>query len=319
MFSLSTIIAQQKLVPHSGRDPVIPLIASGIVGMAILLFIRWLLLTLAVDEEEDQEWRYDYNRMKTLKQISLVYRFLSPLMHFLARLNRRLFREQLPSIGREILIAGHSRYWLAEEYLARMEIIGFILFPVYLLVCYQWMGTAGTITAGLLILLTVWFQRRQLTGQAQRRLTQIKRQFPFLLDLLTLQMEAGATFLNALSEAVQEYQHHPVGEEFGRVLGELNMGKSRQESLGILQQRLQDDEINSIICSILQGETLGTPLVSLFRTQADLLRLKRSQRAETIAGEAGVQMLLPGILVMMATIIVILGPFVISFLYSDLF
>ena len=50
------------------------------------------------------------------------------------------------------------------------------------------------------------------------------------------------------------------------------------------------------------------------RTQADVLRMKRSQRAEAIAGEAAVKMLLPGVLVMAATVIVIIGPFALNFL-----
>ena len=77
--------------------------------------------------------------------------------------------------------------------------------------------------------------------------------------------------------------------------------------------------MTSIIGSILQGEDLGTPLSRIFRTQADVLRLKRSQRAERISGEAAVQMLLPAILVMAATVIVILGPFVLNFISTDLF
>ena len=48
--------------------------------------------------------------------------------------------------------------------------------------------------------------------------------------------------------------------------------------------------------------------------QTDVLRVKRSQQAETVAGEAGVQMLLPGILVMAAAVLVILGPFVLNYL-----
>ena len=48
--------------------------------------------------------------------------------------------------------------------------------------------------------------------------------------------------------------------------------------------------------------------------QSDVLRVKRSQRAESIAGEAGVKMLLPGVLVMASTVIVILGPFVLNYL-----
>ena len=55
----------------------------------------------------------------------------------------------------------------------------------------------------------------------------------------------------------------------------------------------------------------------MFRTQADVLRIKRTQRAETIAGEAGVKMLLPGILFMASTVVIILGPFLLGFIYQE--
>ncbi len=142
---------------------------------------------------------------------------------------------------------------------------------------------------------------------------------PFLLDLLTLLMEAGATFLHALAQAVSEFEGHPVAEEFGRVLTDMNLGKTRAEAFLAMRDRLQDDEITSIIGSILQGEHLGTPLAQIFRTQADVLRLKRTQRAETIAGEAGVKMLLPAVLVMAAAVLIILGPFLLNYLYLGLY
>jgi len=142
----------------------------------------------------------------------------------------------------------------------------------------------------------------------------MKRRMPFLLDLLTLLMEAGSTFLNALAEAVEEFQGHPVAEEFGRVLADMRMGKTRAEAFEAMRDRLDDDEITSIVGSILQGESLGTPLAQVFRTQADVLRIKRSQRAEALAGEAGVNMLLPGILVMIATVVIIVGPFLMNYL-----
>jgi len=141
---------------------------------------------------------------------------------------------------------------------------------------------------------------------------------PFVLDLITLLMEAGSTFLAALKEGVDEFRDHPVGVEFGRVLGELNMGKGRTAALESMRDRLHDAEITGIIGSIIQGEQLGTPLVGIFRTQADVLRLKRSQRAETLAGEAAVKMLLPGILIMASTVLVILGPFLLGMIASDI-
>ena len=98
-------------------------------------------------------------------------------------------------------------------------------------------------------------------------------------------------------------------------MSDMNLGKTRTEAFSAMRDRLHDDEITSIIGSILQGEYLGTPLAHIFRTQADVLRLKRTQRAETIAGEAGVNMLLPGVLVMISTVLIIVGPFLLNYLY----
>ena len=86
-----------------------------------------------------------------------------------------------------------------------------------------------------------------------------------------------------------------------------------------MQIRLADDEISSIISSIIQGEQLGSPLAQVFRIQSDVLRIKRTQRGEKIAAEAGVNMLLPGILIMMSTVLIILGPFALNVLGSGFF
>jgi len=179
------------------------------------------------------------------------------------------------------------------------------------------MGPGGLLLAAVATILTGVLLRRRLSFQATYRLLQIKRRMPFLLDLLTLLMEAGSTFLQALGEAVEEYRGHPVGVEFGRVLAEMSMGKSRVEAFESMRQRLSDDEITSIIGAIVQGELLGTPLARIFRTQADVLRIKRTQRAETLAGEAGVKMLAPAVMVMAATVIIILGPLILSFARAE--
>ena len=98
------------------------------------------------------------------------------------------------------------------------------------------------------------------------------------------------------------------------MLADMNLGKTRMEAFQSMRDRLADDEIASIIGTIIQGEHLGTPLARIFRSQSDVLRVKRSQRAETIAGEAGVNMLLPAVLVMASTVLIILGPFLLNFM-----
>jgi tight adherence protein C len=298
-------------------DLAYPLAASTLFGLAMFHVAQWVVRTLqSEDLEQGHEWRYDVSRMNELRRSDFLYRFFYPLIQALARLNRVLFRPFLPALGHDIQAAGLSRFWLAEEYLARIEILAFLLAPAWIYVCVTYIGTTGVILALVLTVLTGWLLRHRVATLARHRVMLIKRRMPFMLDLLTLLMEAGSTFLTALEQGVRELTGHPVSEEFGRVLSDISMGKNRAQALTALRERLNDDEISAIVGSIIQSEELGNPLARIFRTQSDVLRIKRTQRAETIAGEAGVNMLLPGILVMASTVLIIFGPFVVNFIYS---
>jgi tight adherence protein C len=292
----------------------LPTAAGAAFGGAAAIVAWWVFRVLATEDlTQGVEWRYDVSRINALRRADRFYRMFQPAIQLLGRINRTVFRENLPEIQRQIHAAGLPRFWLPEEYIARAELIALFLTPPYI---YGWVDMfqmAGLLPALLCTVATVALLRRRLAARAARRLREIKRRTPFLLDLLTLLMEAGSTFLHAMAQAVDEFQGHPVAEEFGRVLTDMNLGKTRQEAFTAMRFRLADDEITSIITSILQGEQLGTPLAQVFRTQADLLRLKRTQRAEMVAGEAGVQMLLPAILVMAATVLIIVGPFLLNY------
>ncbi len=304
------LLAQYAL--HAG-------IASLAAAASVFTLSWWIWRGLQTsDLEQGDEWRYDVSRINELRRADPMYRVLQPLIRLFARFNRGAFRDHLPAIQREIHAAGLPRCWLAEEYLAKLEWIALLLSPMYFVVCIHQMGSGGAILAVVITLLTVFVLRRRLSLMARARLTEIKRRMPFMLDLMTLLMEAGSTFLHALEQAARNSRGHPLSQEFSRVLSDMQLGKTRQQAFEAMRDRLQDDEITSILGSMVQAEQLGTPLAGVFRTQADLLRLKRSQRAEAIAAEAGVKMLLPGILVMVATVIVILGPFIMNFLLFGL-
>ncbi len=305
------LFAQQPDVAHLDALALLP---SIMFAASLALGVWWVIQALTTEDlEQEAEWRYDISRINALRKIDPAFRLFQPLIQLLARLNRAAFGGHLPEIYREIQAAGLSRFWLPEEYLARGQVFALLMSPAYFFVCLNYMGMAGTVSACVLTAVTAWLIRRSLTRRAHRRLVTIKRRLPFFLDLMTLLMEAGASFLESLKQSVKEFEGHAVATEFGRVLTDMNMGKARTEAFDNLRRRLHDDEIAGIVGSIIQSEELGTPLSNIFRTQADILRVKRSQRAETIAGEAGVNMLLPGILVMASAVLIILGPFALNY------
>lgn len=303
----------------SGSDGALIWLPCLVTGAATAVGVYWLISTLkAEDLQQDDEWRYDVSRINALRKADPLFRLFQVVIQGLAKLNRAVLPGRLPEILRQVRAAGLSRFWLAEEYLGRMQLIALFLFPVYLYICGRYIGFSGVGTALLWSLMTVWMLRRRLSQAAQRRLLLIKRRMPYFLDLMTLLMEAGSSFLDALKQSVQEFEGHAIAQEFGRVLTDMNMGKTRREAFDNLRSRLSDDEISSIVGSIIQSEELGTPLAEVFRTQSDVLRVKRSQRAETVAAEAGVRMLLPGVLIMAAAVLLILGPFMLNYLHFGL-
>lgn len=304
-----------SLLAATSMDQMILMAGCVLMGLGAFLLIRTLLVAMASDDlVQDDDWRYDVSRINELRRASSIYRFFQPIIQLLATPCRNMFREALPEIHREIQTSGLSRFWTPEEFLARNVVLSLLMFPVYLYVTTSMMGPAGWFLAIVMTLLTGFVLRRRLSLDSAYRLLRIKRRLPYFLDLITLLMEAGSAFMQAMDQAVQEFSDHPVGVEFSRVLTEMKMGKNRTAAFEAMRNRLQDDEITSLLGSIIQGEELGTPLATIFRSQADVLRLKRSQRAETLANEAGVKMLLPAVLVMLSTVIIILGPFVLNFM-----
>src|SRR5438270_12254858 len=99
-------------------------VASLVVAASVFVLIMTVLNTLeSADLEQDESWRYDVNRINELRRVDVVYRGLQPVLQAFARMNRVMFRDYLPEIGREIQAAGLPRFWTPAEYLAKLEII----------------------------------------------------------------------------------------------------------------------------------------------------------------------------------------------------
>ena len=87
------------------------------------------------------------------------------------------------------------------------------------------------------------------------------------------------------------------------------MGRSRHHALDHMSKRLRDQDIDELVFAINTGEEMGTPLSDILRLQADTLRLKRAQWQEAAAGRAQVQIVFPGMLLMLTCLAIVLAPF----------
>ncbi len=155
-------------------------------------------------------------------------------------------------------------------------------------------------------------------SRIQRRQKVIQKALPDVLDLISICVSAGLGFDGALQQVVEKWTNE-VSVEFGRVLREMQLGKTRREALRDLAERVDLPELTSFVAAVIQAEQLGVGLTKVLRIQAEGMRLKRRQRAEEEARKAPIKMLFPlAFLIMPALFIVLLGPAVFILIQSAL-
>lgn len=155
-----------------------------------------------------------------------------------------------------------------------------------------------------------------LTRLVDRRQALIQQQLPDILDLLTISVEAGLGFEQAVDRVVSNVPG-PFSEEMNRMLGESRSGMSRAEALRALDQRVNLPDVKSFVMAILQADKFGVPIGRVLRMQADEMRIKRRQEAQEKAQKAPVKILMPTVLCIFPVLfIVVLGPAVIRIIES---
>ncbi len=180
-------------------------------------------------------------------------------------------------------------------------------------------GTVGLLFPLVGLIAGYGFSTVSLTQAARHRLVRISRRIPFALDGVVLMMDAGATFQQAVQSLIEREPDEPLYAELELMLRDIDAGKSFAEALEALSSRLELDDLVAVVTAIRLGDELGTPMSEVLRTQAAEIRQKRTMRAERLAREASNKMALPATLMMLANMLIILGPILVRLASGELF
>ncbi len=142
--------------------------------------------------------------------------------------------------------------------------------------------------------------------QIKKRHMAITRALPYNLDLLTLAVEAGLDFASAVGTVVQRGRPGPLNEEFALMLNEIRMGKTREEALRNLSERVGLTALSQFVSNLIQADKMGTSLGKILRIQSSQMRIDRTQRAEKLANEAPVKLIFPLVACIFPTVFMVL-------------
>jgi len=301
-----------------------------IVGIIVVIIVAIVLVVVGMRSQEQgdplQARLAEFSTREkpvTLEEIELSQpfseRILLPLVRQLGEFAARFTpQNSLQEIQHQLDLAGNPKglepttFW-ALRIVASVGLAGFVLLITFISPPESFLSIrsgavksllAAAGAAGLGFMLPTMF----LQSKIKRRQDGVLKAMPDALDLLTVCVEAGLGFDQAMAK-INEKWDNELSLAFGRVIQEIRLGKTRREALRDMSNRLDIADLTSFVAAIIQADQLGVSIGKVLRIQSEQMRMKRRQRAEKKAHEAPILMLIPmAFLIFPSIYIVLLGP-----------
>ncbi len=255
---------------------------------------------------------------KTERKIPLIFRLLLPFVSNLSRVVMRpAFATARANADWMIVACGLEGLLTGAEFMALKVLVplvcGSVCAVLVLALCALVPDSFLSSNSILLVLMgylyfyaypLIW-----LRSTLKKRHFSIMLALPFVLDLLTLSVEAGMDFMSALQRNCERRRLDPLNEELIRMTREIQMGIARRVALRNMADRVRQPDLKAVAFALIQADELGVPIGPILRIQSEQLRARRFDRAERLANEAPVKMLGPLLLcIFPAVMIVLLAP-----------
>lgn len=216
------------------------------------------------------------------------------------------------SLKNRLIAAGYSAPTAPQAY----SLIRLLLVVALPLLLFLWLWATGqrpgTTTlyfeAIVAAVFGLYFPSLWIRARAARRQREIINAFPDALDLMLVCVEAGLGLEAAFSRVGMEMAraHTLLAEQLGTVVLELRAGRSREDALRRMADRVGIDEIRAFATLLIQSTKLGSSIGQTLRIYAAEMREKRRMRAEEKAHRLPVLLSIPLVACMLPVMIGVL-------------
>lgn len=236
-------------------------------------------------------------------------RILVPLGAAVERQLRRLTTDGIiAATERKLLLGAMNKTWTVERVLAAK----LVLAPLGLLAGFTVLASVGGMKQVMMTVLLVavgfFGPDAIINRRASARQTAIGRELPDIIDQLTVSVEAGLGFEQALVRTAQSAPGELAGE-LRRVVRDIQVGMSRARAMNALLERTDVEDLGKFVRAVRLAERQGQPLANTLTIQSDEARMKRQFAAEEKAMQIPVKLTFPLVLfILPALFLVVLGP-----------
>ncbi|NTU49617.1 MAG: type II secretion system F family protein [Desulfobulbaceae bacterium] len=222
---------------------------------------------------------------------------------------------QSSSVQIKFLQAGIRNKSAPQFYFAIKTLLTLVLPLVLALYLHFAQPTLSVINTLLLVLLTAaggyYLPELTLRFITQKRIDRMRNSLPDMIDLLVVCTESGMGIDSAIARISREMarSNPDLAQEFYLSSLEMRAGATRIEALRNLALRSRLEDLEDLVSMLIQADKFGTSLAESLRVQSDMMRSRRTQRAEEIAAKIPIKLVLPlGLFIFPTLMIVMLGP-----------
>ncbi len=148
----------------------------------------------------------------------------------------------------------------------------------------------------------------------QKRSERLEKEALTFFEVLTLSLESGRNLEKSLNITVSNVNSE-LSDEFAKTLKEVQYGKSLNEALKDMKNRIPSETINNIILSITEASTFGSSILENMYSQVDFLRDKQTLRIREKMNQIPNKISIISVLFMVPLmLLIILGPLLIQYL-----
>ena len=172
---------------------------------------------------------------------------------------------------------------LGSEFLAISAGGALLVFIIFALATFN--PVTGLLAAFLFLAADFVFVQRRVS----RRLNNFQRQLADCLSLVANSLRAGFSFLQTM-EIISREMEPPMSTEFERVMRDTSLGKSLDEALHDMDERVGSADFSLVVTAVLiqqqVGGNLATILDTIRETISERIRLRREIGTLTAQGRA---------------------------------
>jgi tight adherence protein C len=289
---------------------IIGIVIGLMVGLSVMLAFQSLTSLKSEVPSEDREYMDPLPPM-----LGKVW----PLITFIEyHLTARFPPDWLEATHKRLQETGVGYLMSAEQFYA-VRVFAAIFAPLIGGILLSAIDSANFFSILLFAVTGYFFPLIWLRDVRERRRKDVMRALPVYLDFITMAVEAGLNLNGALNQAMDKGPAGPLRNELYMVVRDLRAGVPRADALRRMEKRLDMEEITSFVGTVIQAEKMGARLGTALRVQSLQRRTERFQRAEKLAMEAPVKLILPLIVfIFPVTFIVLAFPIVMKFLMEGM-